>query len=593
MMSWVRKSNSGSRNAFSALALRAVLITSYWVISTEASLAATQPAYLYTANVHSQDISAFLINADGTLTAVPGSPFVAGSGTQFGENGPDGVAVDPSQRFLYVAHAGGNIFAFAINASNGALVGVPGSPFPDPRSPHGIVVDPSGKYVYVGDWSSGAVSAFTMDQQTGALAAIPGSPFPTGPFPQFNLAFLNEHLLYVPNSNQGGAGSVSGFSVDPQTGVLTDVPGSPFSAGSAPDWVAIHPSRKFIYVMDGFSSPYIYGFAADENTGSLMPLAWSPINTTYPANHSGVVDASGRFLFTAHERDHRVSIFSIDPNTGALTPASGSPYSFDADPNRVIIDPSGQYVYVLFGAVNKIEAFRIDPVTASLSPIPGGTYSTGDGPADLAIATPTPSSTLNVQFFTPTRGGNAGQVTMQIVGSGFQGGTTVKLTGSGPDIVGANTVIPNASALTTTFDLTGAAPGVRTVAVTNPDSTSVTLPNGFTVEQGGVPEVWASILGRNQIRIGTPQTFYVSYGNRGNRDALGTQLYIYIPASLAPDLTLGNTSGVIASRTQDALTTFMINIGRAAANSTSFIPVNLTAGPTQAPFNIRVHISSR
>src|SRR5579884_3219070 len=271
MASAVLKSSSGSGSAFSIVALRAVLIASVLVGGTQISLAANQPAYLYTANVHSQDISAFMINADGTLTAVPGSPFVAGSGPQVGENGPDGVAVDPSERFLYVAHVGLGVFAFAINASNGALVGVPGSPFPDPRSAHGIVVDPSGKHVYIGDWSSGTVSGFTMDQQTGALTAIPGSPFPTGPFPQFNLAFLNDHLLYVPNSNQGGAGSVSGFLVDPQTGVLTNVPRSPFSAGSGPDWVVLHPSGKFIYVMGGFSSTYVYGFAADGNTGSLTP----------------------------------------------------------------------------------------------------------------------------------------------------------------------------------------------------------------------------------------------------------------------------------------------------------------------------------
>jgi hypothetical protein len=69
------------------------------------------------------------------------------------------------------------------------------------------------------------------------------------------------------------------------------------------------------------------------------------------------------------------------------------------------------------------------------------------------------SSDLTVQNISPTHGGNSGTVTMQILGSGFQDGATVKLTGTGPEIVGTNTTVPNASVLTTQFDLTGVAPG--------------------------------------------------------------------------------------------------------------------------------------
>jgi hypothetical protein len=42
-------------------------------------------------------------------------------------------------------------------------------------------------------------------------------------------------------------GSMAAFSVDPNTGILTPVPGSPFQAGAEPAGMAADPSGKFLY----------------------------------------------------------------------------------------------------------------------------------------------------------------------------------------------------------------------------------------------------------------------------------------------------------------------------------------------------------
>ena len=120
----------------------------------------------------------------------------------------------------------------------------------------------------------------------------------------------------------------------------------------------------------------------------------------------------------------------------------------------------------------------------------------------------------------PTRGGNTGSVTAQITGTGLQAGATVKLTGLGPDIIGADSTLLAPSVLSTTFDLTGAAPGARTVVVTNPDDTSLTLPDGFTVEQGGEAKLSVEIIGLDKIRIGDQQTYYLSVTNSGSVDGI-------------------------------------------------------------------------
>src|SRR5882762_5032714 len=53
------------------------------------------------------------------------------------------------------------------------------------------------------------------------------------------------HFVYaaVPAANQ-----VAVYREDPNSGVLTAITGSPFAAGTAPQSVVIHPSKKFLYV---------------------------------------------------------------------------------------------------------------------------------------------------------------------------------------------------------------------------------------------------------------------------------------------------------------------------------------------------------
>jgi hypothetical protein len=70
---------------------------------------------------------------------------------------------------------------------------------------------------------------------------------------------------------------------------------------------------------------------------------------------------------------------------------------------------------------------------------------------------------------------------------------------------------------------------VRTLTVTNDDNTSVSLPNGFTVERGGASDVWIDIVGRDRIRVEQAQTFYVTYGNRGTQDAYDIPVFVTIP----------------------------------------------------------------
>jgi hypothetical protein len=145
------------------------------------------------------------------------------------------------------------------------------------------------------------------------------------------------------------------------------------------------------------------------------------------------------------------------------------------------------------------------------------------------------SSAFSLTKILPNSGGNDGSVMALLSGGGFAPGTTVALRRAGhADIAGRPVATESAgAALTTSFDLSGAATGSWDVVVTNPDLESATLPGGFTVETPRAADLFAIVVARSGARPGLPARFEVLYGNRGNTDALGVPLTLGLPASFA------------------------------------------------------------
>lgn len=126
--------------------------------------------------------------------------------------------------------------------------------------------------------TSTSVYAYTIDAASGGLTAIPGSPFAAGENPASAAVDVSGRFLFVANNaNTAHGNSVSAFSIDPDTGVLTAVPGSPFVASPFPLFVATDPSGQYVYVgLD--NSPGIAAFVMNQSTGALTPVAGSPFS---------------------------------------------------------------------------------------------------------------------------------------------------------------------------------------------------------------------------------------------------------------------------------------------------------------------------
>ncbi|HLK66557.1 MAG TPA: SBBP repeat-containing protein [Bryobacteraceae bacterium] len=153
---------------------------------------------------------------------------------------------------------------------------------------------------------------------------------------------------------------------------------------------------------------------------------------------------------------------------------------------------------------------------------------------------------LSITGIVPSFGGNAGTVSPQIVGSGFHAGVIAHLNCGGQSVVGANVSVgPGGRLLNTTFDLTVASAGPCNVVVTNPDGTLVTLPQAFTVQQGGAPNIRLYLTGLEvrkvpvEVSLGPADAVeLVTVSNTGSIDSTGG----IVSLPLSPPFTLTSSS---------------------------------------------------
>jgi len=126
----------------------------------------------------------------------------------------------------------------------------------------------------------------------------------------------------------------------------------------------------------------------------------------------------------------------------------------------------------------------------------------------------------------PATGGTAGTVQARVLGNGFAPGAVVRLVRAGfPDVIGTAANV-RATVVTTSLDLSAAAPGVWSVEVENPDASIATLTDAFTVEAGGQSDVWVEVLPPPAFQTGRVQSIYVRFGNRGTVDAYGVPVWL-------------------------------------------------------------------
>ena len=289
--------------------------------------------------------------------------------------------------FLFATAANG-LSSFELTASGAAAsLGSQSGP----NQSDGIIADSSGSFLYISDFLNGTIDGFTIDPTSGMLTKISGSPFPAGPAPgNGGLAIdPSTKFLYVTLLNSA---AVAGFSIAPGTGVLTPVAGSPFPAGNTPFHAIVDPAGKFLFVSNyNDSMGGISAYTINSTSGALTPVPGSPFPTqgNFPGPNGLAIGGGGKFLYVGMlgtvNPNNGVTVFSIDASSGVLTQIAGSPFTTGSEPIRVVTDPSGRFLFTANQQDNNVSAFSIDGTSGALTPVPGSPFPTQGAPQAMAV----------------------------------------------------------------------------------------------------------------------------------------------------------------------------------------------------------------
>jgi hypothetical protein len=231
------------------------------------------------------------------------------------------------------------------------------------------------------------IEGFRIDPDTGGISPLPGSPFNT----ERGGGLLRDPLeRYVWQRRSGG---IQAFRIDASTGQLS--PSGALSATS-PFLSTVETQGRFAY---GLEAQQLAACRV-EQTGVLTPLEGSPwplpregVNPTDLRAGTGTA-ASLLFFISQGDgvRSSSILVYRLDPTTGVPQPAFVQPVPADRVAEGLVTSPSGAFLYVPYRTLRSTDerpalvvVFAIEAISGRLTEV----ASVAAGPAfssDVEVA---------------------------------------------------------------------------------------------------------------------------------------------------------------------------------------------------------------
>jgi 6-phosphogluconolactonase (cycloisomerase 2 family) len=362
----------------------AVAIAAHPTNPDQDCLASSASGVIGTSNVTNVSIACFArpITIGGTTIGLTGSGLRLSNGLEeiaVGTNGSFSFSNRYSAGIAYRVHvtqAPGN------PAQTCAIANGTGTTGNSNISNIGVIcanTPPQGRFLYVPNYFGDSISAYVIGQDTGSLTPVAGSPFSasTGPFQL--VAHPNMRFLYLRSE---GSTSIDAFAIDQDTGALTPVPGSPFGGGAGAWDMVMDRAGRFLFVPNT-AGQSISAYTIDETTGVLTPVVGSPFGIGFTPGIPALTLDSG-FLYVPDPTSNQLAGYSVNEISGALMSISGSPFQTTEAVNGVTIDALGRYLYGST-AQGSVYGARIDASTGALTSVGGPRVATLASPGSATI----------------------------------------------------------------------------------------------------------------------------------------------------------------------------------------------------------------
>jgi 6-phosphogluconolactonase len=273
---------------------------------------------------NSGSVSAFAIEPSGDLRLI--------NAQASGGAGPCHLVVDDEGRNVLVANYGGGSAAVLPIGEDGGLAPATGfiqhegssvdSRRQEAPHAHSINLDPAGRFAFVADLGLDKILIYRFDAQNGKI--VPH----TVPFARVAPGGGPRHFAFHPNgkfayTNNELTSSVTAFLYDAEHGILGELQTvstlpPAYQRNNSTAEIRVHPSGKFLYVSNrGHDS--IAAFTVNPESGLLTPISYGHYSTRGRTPRNFNLDASGRYLIAANQDSNNVAIFKVDPETGMPT----------------------------------------------------------------------------------------------------------------------------------------------------------------------------------------------------------------------------------------------------------------------------------
>lgn len=295
---------------------------------------------------------------------------------------PGPLAVDPTQRFLYVGlRSTCQLVSFKIEPESGRLTGF-GASVPLDTDPCYLSTDRTGRYLLAAYYRGGkaTVHPLAVDGAIGQRAVCTVETLPYAHCIQTDPTNRFAFLPHVAESN-----TIFQFRFDANTGQLTTntPPQVTPAAGVGPRHYVYHPTKAIVYFSNEQGGS-VTAYQLDPTHGTLTPIqTLSTLPADFTGNNSCAkiqIDRAGRFLYVSNRGHDSIAGFALDAD-GLLTALGQQPT--EPTPRAFTLDPTGNFLYASGQSSGTLAAYRIDQQSGRLHQLT--TYAIGARPMWVMI----------------------------------------------------------------------------------------------------------------------------------------------------------------------------------------------------------------
>jgi 6-phosphogluconolactonase len=206
-----------------------------------------------------------------------------------------------------------------------------------------------------------------------------------------------EYLVYVGTYTRQDSKGIYAYRFQPASGKLSSI--GLVGETANPSFLALHPNHRFLYAVneianyEGQPAGSVSSFSIDARTGMLTSLNTVSTRGTIPAHL--VVDQTGKSLVVANYGSGSVAVFPVktDGSLGAAsaflqhTGSGPGPRQKGPHAHAVVLSADNRLVFVPDLGLDEVLSYRLNPVEGTLAPNepPYAKVTQGSGPRHFAF----------------------------------------------------------------------------------------------------------------------------------------------------------------------------------------------------------------